>query len=294
MRGRYFFAMLESMKIIRTIILYGALGASLVLLWNNILRSPCDRIIEYDIGIFDERFRISQDAFITQIELAEIPWEEVASKNLFRYVEGADFKVNLVWSDEQERLYKGNDLENELDSKQELIDTVQNRYQSAVNRYERAVREYETKLAKYEKDVTYWNKQGGAPEEQYTKLQNEATSLEKKASEISRLLAQVNSIADENNQKVEIYNDGVQEYNTLFNEGHEFDAGDTDRTEINVYSYDGEEELRTLLIHEFGHVLGIDHVENPTSVMYYLLNSENQKGELSEFDIAALRNSCRL
>jgi len=281
------------MKIIRTIILYGALAFSLVLLWDNVLRSPCSKLIEYDIGIFDDRFRIDREAFITQVELAEIPWEQVADKNLFRYVEGADFKVNLIWSEEQERLYKGNDLENELDSEQNSIDTVQNRYQSAVTRYERAVRSYETTLVKYETHVTYWNTQGGAPASEYTTLQNEADSLERKASEINRLLAQVNKIADENNEKVEDYNSSVGEYNNLFNQGHEFDAGNTDGTEINVYSYDGIQELRTLLVHEFGHVLGIEHVDDQNSVMYYLLNDQNQKGELTEIDTEALQLSCR-
>jgi len=283
-----------TMKILRTIILYGLLALILVLLWKNVLRSPCDRTIEYDIGEFDERFEISREIFITQIELAEIPWEEAVDKNLFRYVEGADFKVNLIWSEEQERLYKGNDLENDLDNKQESIDTVQVRYQSAVNRYERSVREYESRLAKYETDVTYWNNQGGAPENEYDALQGEVSALESKASEVNRLLTQVNTIADENNQKVETYNSRVNEYNGLFTGGDEFDAGNTDGVEINVYSYNGNQELRTLLVHEFGHVLGIDHVDDPYSVMYYLLNDQNQKGELTQIDIEALELSCKL
>ena len=286
--------MLDIMKILRSIILYGTLAFSLVLLWHNVLRSPCARFIEYDIGTFDERFLISRDAFITQIELAEIPWEEAAGKNLFRYVPGADFKVNLIWSEEQERLYQGNVLENQLDSRQESIESIQNRYQSAVTRYERSVKEYETKLTAYEKDVTYWNNQGGAPEDEYTKLQKEATSLENKAKEVNRLLAQVNDIAEENNQKVENYNNGVEQYNDLFVGGYEFDAGNTDGREINVYSYDGDQELRVLLVHEFGHVLGIEHVDDPYSVMYYLLNDQNKKGELTDVDIAALEISCRL
>jgi uncharacterized protein YoxC len=282
------------MKILRSIILYGVLTFSLVLLWQKVLRSPCYRVIEYDIGAFDERFLISREVFINQIEFAEIPWEEASETNLFRYVDGADFKVNLIWSDEQDRLYKGNDLENKLDNKQDSIDTVQNRYQTAVNRYEPVVREYESRLEQYEVDVTYWNDQGGAPEAEYNNLQNEVASLERKASELNSLLDTVNSLADENNQKVQTYNQNVAEYNNLFSTGHEFDAGNTDGTEINVYSYDGIQELRTLLVHEFGHVLGIDHVEDINSVMYYLLNDQNQKGTLSDVDVAALELSCRL
>ena len=77
-----------------------------------------------------------------------------------------------------------------------------------------------------------------------------------------------------------------------FDESYEFDAGNTDGTEINIYSYDGLPELHTLLVHEFGHVLGIDHVDDQYSVMYYLLNEDNRGGELTDVDIAALGSSC--
>jgi len=282
------------MKWLRTIFLYSMLAVSIFFLWENVLRTPCSRIIEYSIGEFDERFGLSQDEFITQIELAEIPWEDAAGKNIFRYAPEADFKVNLIWSEEQDRLYTGNALEDSLDSKQDSLESIQSRYKSAVSRYERAVASYETKLASYEKDVSYWNERGGAPEAEFNKLQNDAQSLDKKANEIKTLLTQVNKLAEENNMRVNQYNQGVNEYNNLFSHNHEFDAGNTDGTEINVFSYDGLQELRTLLVHEFGHVLGIDHVDDPNSVMYYLLNEQNQSGKLSDIDLAALATSCRL
>jgi hypothetical protein len=282
------------MKLLKNFILYGSLIISLFFLWKVVLQTPCGRVIEYDIGIFDESFRITQDEFITQIELAEIPWENIADKQLFRYVPGSDFKINLIFSEEQALVYKGDDLENNLDTKQESIDSVQSRYQSAVSRYERAKRDYEKKISKYEQEVIRWNNLGGAPKTEYENLQKEATSLDSKADEISRLLALVNTLTDENNKKVNEYNYNVDQYNTLFTRGHEFDAGNTDGTEINIYSYNSIDELQTLLVHEFGHVLGIEHVEDESSVMYYLLNDKNKKGILSEFDIESLSLSCRL
>ncbi len=282
------------MKWLGKILLYGILAVSIFLLWENVLRSPCSRIIEYSIGAFDERFGLSQEEFIAQIESAETPWEIAVGKELFQYVPDADFKVNLIWSEEQARLYQGNQLEDALDSRQDSLDSIQSRYDTAVNRYEGAVRSYETKLARYEQDVNYWNERGGAPEPEFNKLQQEAQSLDSQANEIKRLLTEVNKLADENNTKVNQYNEDVHQYNDLFIEGQEFDAGNTDGTEINVYSYDGLDELRTLLVHEFGHVLGIDHIDDQHSVMYYLLNDDNQKGELTDRDISALELSCRL
>lgn len=278
----------------RTILLYGTLATSVFFLWDTVLRPPCTRVVEYDVGVFDERFGINKEFFITYLQTAEIPWEEESGKQLFRYTPGADFKVNLIWSEEQERLYKGNSLEENLDSVQESIDSLQGRYESAVTRYERATTEYETQLADYEREVTYWNNNGGAPEKEYSALQKQVTALDAKAAEIKRLLTTVNKLADDSNARVQNYNSGVAEYNNLFNAGSEFDAGNTDGTEINVYTYNGNQELQTLLIHEFGHVLGIDHVDDEKSVMYYLLNDQNKKGVLTGYDIAALQLSCKL
>ena len=282
------------MKSIKKIINYGILFVSIFFIWNTFLRSSCARVIEYDIGIFDEEFLINKSDFLAHVKSAEEPWETAAEKDLFRYKEGASFKINLIWNEEQERLYKGNNLENQIGTKQQSLAQIQTRYQSAVSRYERAVSEYESQLKRYESDVNYWNSQGGAPEREYQQLQGESVALEKKAKEVNTLLQTVNKLAEENNDKVQTYNNNIEEYNQLFSHAHEFDAGNTDGTEINVYSYDGFDELRTLLVHEFGHVLGIDHLENENSVMFYLLNDNNKAGNLSVEDVDALKNSCRL
>lgn len=282
------------MKMLRPILLYGSLVASLGLLYHSATQAPCNRVIHYDIGVFDERFRLDEGMFKEIITNAEKPWEEAANRELFIYTPGADFKVNLRWSEEQDRLYKGHDISTDLDTKEKGIGSLQFRYESAVTRYERSLREYESKLKKYERDVDYWNNKGGAPSETYNKLQQESGSLKRKMQEVNQLRSSVNTLADKNNTEVQKYNQGVQEYNKLFKDPKEFDAGNTDGREINVYSYDGKVELTTLLIHEFGHVLGIEHVESEDSVMYYLLSKKNGTGSLSTEDITALNESCPL
>lgn len=281
------------MKSLRSLLLYGLLIGSLGLLYYTNAQTPCDEIVSYDIGTFDERFGIKKEAFVEILARAETPWETTAGKDLFVYTPGADFKVHLIWSQEQDRLYQGRDISNDLDNQEKGIGSLQSRYDSAVSAYEKSLKDYETKLKKYEKDVDYWNAQGGAPSEKYNQLQQESVRLQSKAKDVEKLRVEVNKLADENNTEVQKYNLGVQEYNQLFKNPKEFDAGNTDGQEINVYSYDGNEELHALLVHEFGHVLGIDHVENEESVMFYLLNEKNKKGILSTEDIESFSQSCK-
>lgn len=280
------------MKYIKPVLLYGGLGASVILLVHTLLLTPCSSIIEYDIGEFDERYRITQEEFLATILEAEIPWEDAAGKSLFVYTPGAEFTINLLWSENQQRVYDGDDLEKNLDSKEELINGTQQRYQTAVRRYESAKQTFQKNEASFQRDLSRWNSNPGT-EQEYTALKKKETALKRELKKLNELGKEVNIYAQESNQYIDEYNQNVNQYNELF-DGKEFDAGTTDGKRINVYSFDGREELYTLLVHEFGHVLGIDHVDDSGAIMYYLLNEENKNGTLTERDITALMESCRL
>lgn len=273
--------------------LYGTLIASLVLYYYVDGNQPCKRVITYDIGQFDQEYGMTQEQFLTYIALAELPWEEVAGKPLFRYEKGADFKINLIFSEKQEKIQKGNELEDALNEKERSLYTTKQRYEDAVEKYEREKTSYERKLATYQREVDTWNKKGGAPDDVYRKLQQDFEALQRDATSLNQRIEDINTLAQQSNTKVISFNENADEYNNLF-DSTPFDAGNTDGTEINVYTFANTKELVTLLTHEFGHVLGIDHLEDEASVMHYLLSEENISGSLTSFDKEALINSCRI
>lgn len=281
------------MKLIKNIIYYGIIIFAIWFAWHTYTKTPCDRILEYDIN-FDDRFRITEQEFISFVEGAEKPWEDAAGKELFKYVPGSKFKVNLVFGEQQEKLYLSDDLSLDLDSQQSDLNALKLQYENAVSLYESALQEYNNRVEKYEQDVEFWNTQGGAPTATFKELQKESDDLEKKFQEVERLRVNANTLAEESNQEVQQYNNEVENYNELFVDAKQFDAGNTDGTEINIYSYDGSQELMTLITHEFGHLLGIDHVEDENAVMYFLLNEGNKGGVLKTADINALNLSCKL
>ena len=59
-----------------------------------------------------------------------------------------------------------------------------------------------------------------------------------------------------------------------------------------MYKFSNDAEVVTVLAHEFGHALGLGHVEGPSSLMYYLLDEVTTVPELSEDDRAAYQAVC--
>jgi predicted Zn-dependent protease len=59
-----------------------------------------------------------------------------------------------------------------------------------------------------------------------------------------------------------------------------------------MYSFANKDELVAVLAHEFGHALGLDHVEGRSSIMYYLLETTSSFPTLTENDTAAFQELC--
>jgi hypothetical protein len=274
----------------KSIIQYGlfvVLVLGTVSLWRAV-PLPCERPIEYSLGVFDERFGISQAEFLAEATVAEGLWEQTLGRELFRYVPGAQFKVNLIFDTRQEQTIEGQKLEATLEKTQGIQETLEQKQSKTLALYEQAGREYERMLASFKKqldaynaDVIKWNKVGGAPPEEYEDLQKVAKALEKeqkaleaKRLEVNRLASEVNAFSKKQVAVVEEYNSQVEEYTDRYGEPGEFDQGDYVGTEINIYQYDDLSHLRAVLTHEFGHALGLGHGTMPTSVMYHLMEDQ--------------------
>lgn len=311
-------------KFLKILLLLAILSASVVLFLGKIpkagiplvegidipfLSEPCAEPLKYTIGTIDPQFGLGRDEFKNTIQQAEDIWEKASGKNLFQYDETATLKINLVYDERQAETLEAEGLEAQLKKMESTHDQMSAEYKALYDQYSNRMKAYKANWEKYEKRlenykeaVAYWNKRGGAPEDEYKDLQKEKdkledifSNLEKERKAINQLAVQVNSLASKSNKVANNYNQNLETYNNKFGEAREFEKGVFNGSEINIYQFKEQTDLRLVLAHELGHALGIGHLENSTSIMYYLMSEQNlDDPQPTEEDMAALRGICKL
>lgn len=267
----------------------------------------CEKPISYSIDSFDVKFGISKDKFLATIKEAELIWESGTGQNLFNSEADGTLKINLVFDERQRATIEANRSKGDIEESRSYYDSLLIQYKLAETSYKAQLRKYETQvqafefsLRAYNEQVAQANKTGGAKPDEYRRLEEERAELEamkdrldKERQELNSTASDLNNLGNQVNELAQKLNITVDIHNTRFGEAREFDQGEYTHNKINVYQFEGISDLRLVLAHELGHALGIDHVENPKSIMYYLMDKQElNKPALSAEDKTAFGRRC--
>lgn len=274
--------------------------------WYAQTADICPAPIKYRVGEVDKRFGITNDELKKLLFDAELAWEDPTKRELFVYDEGASFTVNLIYDERQQMVHTEEEWRTALDKQEKesklimsQVEELSAKYRSIKDEYDRKRDDYESSLSKYNSQVEEYNQKGGAPTEEFDRLKNEQKKLNKVLNELvlaekgmSKLSNEINDLGNKSNEIIKSYNSSVERYNELFGKRDVFTQGDFQRERINVYKFESSEELERVIIHEFGHSLGIQHVEGTDSIMYYLMTEQSGAVILSEEDKNAFIAVC--
>ncbi len=284
----------------------GLLGYAGVTAYRYLL--PCNRPVLYHAGTLDPRFHISDAAFHQAMTDAAAQWNASGGRELFRE-DPAGFPVSAVYDERQKAADALKELGIELDEGEQSYQDVKARYESVKKTfdaqaaaYAKAGEDFDRRKKDFAARLAVAEADGFTPEESAVfakeaqsinafipQLQAQGKTLEEKRTELNGIVSVLNTLAARQNESIETFNTIGQSV------GAEYEAGvfvrENGKERIDVFAFDDVSELQSLLLHEFGHALGLQHTEDPQSIMYRLHTGENS--ELTETDRMQMVEVCK-
>jgi hypothetical protein len=244
---------------------------------------PCSRSISYSIGTVDPSFGISNENFLSDIKEAENAWEASVNKDLFTYLpQGGEISINLIYDNRQATTQQ-------LKSINTTLANDKNSYNDLKNQFDALKADYQNKKATLETQIiALRDKNGRYTESDIALLNNLEANLNVEADQINTLVGELNKSAN-------TFNNQATQYNTVNNSlGDEFEEGlyssDQSGKKIDIYQFENKNKLERVLMHEMGHALSLDHVNNPNAIMYKTNNGTSLA--LTIDDINELKTHC--
>jgi predicted Zn-dependent protease len=235
---------------------------------------PCAHPVTYRIGNIDPRFNISSTTVLTHALTSATIWNQAVGKTVLVYDENAPLQINFMYDEREKNANLGSAImqkQASTDAARARLDTLQ--------------AQFVTTQSAYNKEVTRINARGGASQSEEASLLIQRKSLTDLANTLDTEVASYNA-------NISALNSKVREYNQ--NAGHTFEEGeyvrDSTGVRINIFEFIGTVQLERVLAHEFGHAIGLDHNDDPKSIMY----AKNESGNLipTEADLTALQALC--
>jgi hypothetical protein len=278
--------------------------------------SACDRPLTWRFGEIDPRFELDRDVLASVMHEVEEIWAEALDRSLLARDEEGSVVIEFVYDERQAQTDRAREALVAIDDVVRAQTRLEDDRSAALAHYEMMRRDYERELgtynvrvARHNEAIAYWNDRGGAPAAEHGQLMQEREVIARHGEQVEALRREVERLREAANERIDRYNQAitarnelVDRFNTRFAGQRRFSQGEyraevqgrATRHTIRIFQFGDLDELRIVLAHEVGHALGLDHVENPASVMYYLMTDANVRGGggLSEDNIAAVHALC--
>jgi hypothetical protein len=224
-------------------------------------QSPCDTPISYKLGIIDTKFNLSESDVLDSVKSASDIWSKSYDRPLFVYFPSAQLTIYFVYDDRAA-------LDSQIDLQKNKLGREDTSLQAQISTYEKDLAAFQKKLADFNTTVDENNLKGGVSLPEYNDLIKRRDELKSEGDALNDRATKLNLSTHNFNSDVQSLNQQVNQFNQSITNRPEEGVYDFTQNSITIYFADNHSELVHTLAHEFGHVLGMNHVADPQGIMY--------------------------
>lgn len=266
------------------------------------LKHPFDTRLRYRIAEVDPRFGLSKDEVIQLSQQATDIWKIGTGNDYFIYDPNAKLTIHLIYDERQDESNQRRQQLGNIEQNQQIWSNKNQNLKQLKDEIDRANILLDTKkiqldaqLHQYNQQIAMMNQNGGIHPsqrdlfiQQRHQLQQQIFALEQEINLYNQKIQHLNDQVSELNQINNQLNQSIDQFNQRF-QARLFDKGLFNGKQINIYEFSSKDDLRLTLAHEFGHVLGLKHNQDPVALMYPMMKDQNmQNFSLTPADLALL------
>lgn len=254
----------------------------------------CQTPLGWRLGTLDPAFGLTATQAEAMIHQAATMWNEQTGQTLLQHDPSNGFVIDFKFDARQQQLLKQRLLQRNLARYDDAIQPSLQQLPEKFAELERQIADFNQQKTELQLKINQWRPTHPNADAQRTQLEQQQQALVREADWLEQQRQQL--LRDQN-----YLNETIRQRNELVDTAEQpassapFEVGlmtirQQQRT-MTIFAFSSETDLIATIAHEFGHAFGIEHTQDPASIMFYQLTAQQQ--QLTPVDIEAWRNTCQ-
>lgn len=259
----------------------------------------CQLPLSYRLAGIDAAFGLSHVAAQQQIDAAAQLWNQAADRTLFVADASHGFPIRFIYDERQQQLLESSLLQRNLQRYDQRIAEQQQDFNARLTDFQHRQQHFSRQDQALADDIERFNQRAHQADSAIAaQLGREQAELLSRQKEHAMQAEQLEAEQQRLQSQQQMLNDMITERNNLLPAQPETRAlaevglleQQGSQRQMTIFAYKDRHSLQLTLLHEFGHALGIGHLDNPAAVMHAALTG--QQDQLSTDDLNAFQQIC--